>query len=136
MRGQFSDDDDDLEDKMRLLAYYVVASPLAESIPLLSNFTAPGIRFAFTGKREIVLPQRPMPMAELGAKAAQEWIAGLNEDSRKKRDDLLGKAVRDTIFTGMYGTGLPVNQVRKMLTAKEEGTFWPVIGFRREGKKK
>jgi hypothetical protein len=131
MRGKFGDDDDDLEDKIRLLAYYVIASPIAESVPLVSNFTGPLATQAFTGKREWVLPQRPMPMAELGLQAGQEWIAGANEENRKKREALLKKALRDTIFTGMYGTGLPVNQVRKILTAKDEGSFWPVIGFRR-----
>jgi hypothetical protein len=59
-------------------------------------------------------------------------FAGLNEEDRKKREKLFGKAIWDTIFTGMYGTGLPANQVKKFKTAKEEGSFWPVIGFRRE----
>jgi hypothetical protein len=136
MRGQFSDDDDDLEDKMRLLAYYVIASPLAESVPLASDVTGPVVKSAFTGKREPVYPRKIYPMLETGGKAAQEWIRGLNEESRKKREEQFGKAAWDTLWTGMYGVGLPANQIRKFKTAYEEESFWPVIGFRREGKKK
>jgi hypothetical protein len=63
------------------------------------------------------------------------WIAGLNEEDYKKREKLFKKAMWDTVFTGMYGTGLPANQVKKFKTAYEEETFWPVIGFRPEKKK-
>jgi hypothetical protein len=136
MRGQFSDDDDDLEDKIRLLAYYVVASPLAESVPLAGDVTSPVVKSAFTGKREPVYPRKLYPMLETGGKAAREWIAGLNEDSRRKREEQFKKAAWDALWTGMYGVGLPANQARKIKTALEEETFWPVIGFRREGKKK
>jgi hypothetical protein len=130
IQGQFHDDDDDTEDKLRLLAYYVMASPLAESMPLVSNIISPVIRSAFTGKREPIYPLKLTPMLEVAADAGMKWNAGLNEEDRKKREKLFESAMWDTIYTGMYGFGLPANQVKKFKTASEEESFWPVIGFR------
>jgi hypothetical protein len=121
MRGKFSDDDDDTEDKLRKTAYYLLASPLTESVPLVSDLVDWAAERAITGKRTYRYPRNLTPMGESAAKALVELVEG---DIRK--------AAEDVLITGMYGTGLPVNQARKIKQAFEDKDLWPVIGFRKQ----
>jgi hypothetical protein len=136
MRGKFSGEDGDEDEKFRLLAYYLIASPLAESVPLFSGGVSWAAESVIKGEMVYRYPQRMFPLGEITAQALVEWGDAIARHGEKNSGKRYKKAVWDSIFAGMYGAGLPANQLKKIRTAFEEETFWPVIGFRREGKKK
>jgi hypothetical protein len=60
-------------------------------------------------------------MGESGARAIIELTEGD-----------IGKAFEDMVTTGMYATGLPVNQFRRIKQAFEDKDLRPIIGFRKQ----
>jgi hypothetical protein len=121
VRGKFSDDDDDEEDKLRKAAYYLLASPLVESVPLISDLTSWAAERVITGQKIYLYPKNLVPMGESAVKAVVE----LSEGDIKK-------AAEDALTTGMYLTGLPANQARKIKQAFEDKDLRPVIGYRKK----
>jgi hypothetical protein len=58
-------------------------------------------------------------MAEMVLKAGVEWV-----------EQNYQKAAWDSLIASMYATGLPASELKKIKAAIEDGSFWPVIGFR------
>jgi hypothetical protein len=126
-RGKLSDDDDDDEEKMKKLMYYLLASPLAESVPLISSLTGWAAERVISKKKPQLFRQNLYPMAELGVQSIVEWTELEDAKDFKKA---LRKAIIDTMSTTSYALGLPANQLRKIITGYEAKSFWPVIGFK------
>jgi hypothetical protein len=118
MRGKLSDDDDDPVAAARKIAYYAVLSPVAESVPLVSDLVSWTAERVVTGKKIPLLQSKLYPMAETVGKAGVEWF-----------EQNYQKAAWDSLIASLYAAGLPASQIKKIKTALEEGTFWPVIGF-------
>jgi hypothetical protein len=128
-RGKFSDDDDDAEDKLRKGAYYILASPLAESVPLISDLTSWAAERVITGQKTYLYPKNLVPMGESAARAVVE-LAEI--DKATDKEAAIKKAAWDVLTTGMYLTGLPANQARKIKQAFEDKDLRPVIGYRKK----
>ncbi|MDR2662717.1 MAG: hypothetical protein LBC31_06940 [Treponema sp.] len=129
MRGKFSDDDDDEEDKLRKAAYYLLASPLTGSVPLISDLTDWAAERIITGEKTYRYPKNLTPMGESAGRAIVE-LAEINKAADKEA--AIKKAAWDVLTTGMYLTGLPANQARKIKQAFEEKDIRPVIGYRKQ----
>jgi hypothetical protein len=119
MRGKLSDEDDDTEDRIRKVAYYAALSPVTETVPLVSDLVSWTAERIATGKKIPRFQSKLYPLAEMVGRAGVEWV-----------EQNYQTAAWDSLIASLYATGLPASELKKIKTAIEEGTFWPVIGFR------
>jgi hypothetical protein len=130
MRGKFSDEDDEAEDWVKKIAYYLLLSPVAESVPVISDATGWLAERAVTGEKIPRLQRKFFPFAESVIKAGVE-VKEFALDGENRTEEKFWKTFWDVMEAGAYGTGTPINQARKIREAYNEKTFWPVIGFRK-----
>jgi hypothetical protein len=141
MRGKLRDEDDDDETQVRKWIYYLALSPITESVPLVSDLASWAVERLQTREKLPRFQKKLYPLAEQAGNAIIEAVEAAQMDGgtlkqKKEREEKFKKAAWDGLMTVMYGVGLPANQVNKFKTALEEESFWPVLGFRRKGKKK
>jgi hypothetical protein len=117
LRGKIplGEDDDDEEARIKKLAYYLIFSPIAESVPIVSGLAESIVESSIEGRKVPRFAPRYFPAAEYFGEALI--------DATAKED--YAKAAIDAATAFGYTSGLPVNQARKLIlgvTGKSIGT--------------